>query len=128
MLHFFVLDFYGMLLRIIGLVFGLRLGSPAVHLVLAGVALALVCYLLWRLPENERLTAVGLALVLGGAIGNIIDRLRFGVVLDFLDFGFGATRWWIFNLADTWVSIGTGLLIVAYGWGKRDGDSSSDSA
>ncbi len=110
-----------------GAVFGMRLGSPVVHLLLAGVALVLVCFLLWRLPQNERLTAVGLALVLGGAIGNIVDRLRFGVVIDFLDFSFGAMQWWIFNLADTWVSIGTGLLIVAYGWGQRENDTSSDA-
>jgi len=72
--------------------------------------------------------------VLGGAIGNIIDRVRFGVVIDFLDFGIGTARWWVFNLADTCVSVGTALLIFAFGiTSKRretvhNRDSSKNSA
>jgi signal peptidase II len=108
-------------------VFGLRLGNPYVHLALSGVALVVVCVLLWRLPREERMAAIGLALVLGGAIGNVIDRVRIGEVIDFLDFGFGSTRWWIFNLADTWVSVGTGLLILSYE-PKRKNEIQSDDA
>ena len=69
-----------------GAVFGLRLGGPYAHLALAGGALVLVGVLLWQLPRGERLGAVGLTLVLGGAIGNMIDRVRFGVVVDFFAF------------------------------------------
>ena len=104
-----------------GAVFGLRLGGLYAHLFLAGAALILVTVLLWRLPETERLAAAGLALVLGGAVGNVVDRVRFGVVIDFLDFGFGALRWWVFNLADVWVTTGTGLLILSYGFQKEEG-------
>lgn len=103
-----------------GAVFGLRLGGPYFHLALAAVALIFVCVLLWRLPPNSKWPSVGLALVLGGAIGNMIDRVRFGVVIDFLNFGFGDTRWWIFNLADTWVSVGTVLLLFTYGLQSSD--------
>lgn len=103
-----------------GAVFGLKLGNPYVHLALACVALIVVCGLLWRLPAEDRIAAIGLALVLGGAIGNIVDRVRFGVVIDFLDFGFGSVRWWVFNLADTWVSVGTGLLILSFGFTKKE--------
>lgn len=103
-----------------GAVFGLMLGNPYVHLALACVALVVVCFLLWRLPAEDRATAIGLALVLGGAIGNIIDRVRFGVVIDFLDFGFESVRWWVFNLADTWVSVGTGLLILSFAFTKKE--------
>lgn len=98
-----------------GAVFGLRLGGAYLHLALAVASLIFVCVLLWRLPPDARWPSVGLALVLGGAIGNMIDRVRFGVVIDFLDFGFGDTRWWVFNLADSWVSVGTVLLLFTYG-------------
>lgn len=109
--HFFKLTY----IHNPGAVFGLRLGGMYIHLALAAVALTFVCVMLWRLPQDAKWPSVGLALVLGGAIGNIIDRVRFGVVIDFLDFGFGDTRWWIFNLADSWVSVGTVLLLFTYG-------------
>jgi len=109
-----------------GAVFGLRLGSVYVHLALAAVALVFVCVLLWRLPADAKWPAVGLALVLGGAVGNMIDRVLFGVVIDFLDFGFGDTRWWIFNLADSWVSVGTVLLLFTYGHQASD-EADSDA-
>jgi len=103
-----------------GAVFGLRLGGMYIHLALAAVGLTFVCVMLWRLPQDAKWPAVGLTLVLGGAIGNVIDRVRFGVVIDFLDFGFGDTRWWIFNLADSWVSVGMVLLIFTYGLQSSD--------
>jgi signal peptidase II len=109
-----------------GAVFGLRLGGIYIHLALAAVALTFVCVMLWRLPRDAKWPAVGLTLVLGGAIGNIIDRVRFGVVIDFLDFGFGDTRWWIFNLADSWVSVGTVLLLFTYGL-QSSGEAHSDA-
>lgn len=94
-----------------GAVFGLRLGNPSLHLALAFVALIVVAGFMWRIAHEDRLIAIGLSLVLGGAIGNIIDRVRYGVVIDFLDFGIGSARWWVFNLADACVSVGTILLI-----------------
>lgn len=98
-----------------GAVFGLRLGNPFLHLALAFVALIVIGGFMWRIAHEDRRIAIGLSLVLGGAIGNIIDRVRFGVVIDFLDFGIGATRWWVFNLADACVSVGTILLIYILG-------------
>ena len=98
-----------------GAVFGIRLGNPYLHLALACVALLAVGGLLWRLGREDRIAAIGLSLVLGGALGNIIDRVRFGWVIDFLDFGIGSVRWWVFNLADACVSVGTILLIFFYG-------------
>ena len=106
-----------------GAVFGLRLGGQAIHLLFAVVALVLVVAMLWRMPQGERLASLGLALVLGGALGNIVDRLRFGVVIDFLDFGFGDWRWWVFNVADACVTTGAGLLMVAYSFQKPDEDA-----
>ena len=113
-----------------GAVFGLRLGGVYVHLALTVVPLIFLCVMLWRLPKDAKWPSVGLALVLGGAIGNIIDRVRFGVVIDFLDFGFGDTRWWIFNLADSWVSVGMVLLLFTYGLqssSEADSDAEQNS-
>ncbi|MDE2998207.1 MAG: signal peptidase II [Gemmatimonadota bacterium] len=98
-----------------GAVFGLRLGGNVAHLVFAGVALILVAVMWLRLPPHERLASAGLALVLGGAVGNVIDRIRFSAVIDFLDFGFGSVRWWVFNVADAAVTVGAVLLILGCG-------------
>ncbi len=98
-----------------GAVFGLRLGGNVAHLVFAGVALILVAVMWLRLPPHERVASAGLALVLGGAIGNVIDRIRFSAVIDFLDFGIGSVRWWVFNVADAAVTVGAVLLILGSG-------------
>ncbi len=98
-----------------GAVFGLRLGGNVAHLVFAGAALIIVAVMWLRLPPGQRVASAGLALVLGGAVGNVIDRIRFGAVVDFLDFGLGSVRWWVFNVADASVTFGAGLLILGCG-------------
>lgn len=98
-----------------GAAFGIHLGSPAVHTVVSIGALAAVAWLYWSLPAGARLLHAALALVVGGAIGNIIDRLRFDQVIDFFDVGLGeAWRWPVFNVADSCVSVGVILLILGY--------------
>lgn len=74
-------------------------------------AAAIVSVLIVRRP-SERLLCSGLALILGGALGNVIDRLRFGEVVDFLDFHAGAYHWPAFNVADSAITVGAVLLIV----------------
>lgn len=108
-----------------GAVFGLRLGGNVAHLIFAGVALIVVAVMWLRLPPGERVASAGLALVLGGAVGNVIDRVRFGAVVDFLDFGFGSLRWWVFNVADASVTVGAGLLILGCGL-LKDGKDDED--
>lgn len=67
----------------------------------------------WMWREKRRDDAIGLALVLGGAIGNILDRVRFGYVVDFLDLHFGEVRpFLVFNVADAAITIGVLLLLV----------------
>jgi signal peptidase II len=75
-----------------------------------GAAL-IVSFLLVRSPER-RMFCAGLALILGGAVGNVIDRLRFGQVVDFLDLHAAGWHWPAFNVADSAITIGAALLIL----------------
>jgi signal peptidase II len=80
-----------------------------------GVAVAVSTVLivwLWRLKPEERLTAAGLSMVAGGAVGNLIDRLAYGRVVDFLDFYWRAWHWPAFNVADSAITVGVGLLLL----------------
>lgn len=80
--------------------------------VLSVVALAVCLFLLhWMWCETNRLKITALGLIVGGAIGNVIDRVRFGAVLDFLDFHYGQYHWPAFNLADAFICIGACILI-----------------
>ncbi len=87
------------------------------------IASAVVGYLLWRSPGRWVLDA-GLALILGGALGNVIDRLRFGQVVDFLDFHAGTWHWPAFNVADSAITVGAVLLILD-GFRKHEGRARS---
>jgi signal peptidase II len=82
------------------------------------IAIAVVAYLLVRSPGRWILSA-GLALILGGALGNVIDRLRFGQVVDFLDFHVGAWHWPAFNVADSAITVGA-ILLVLDGFRKHE--------
>ena len=79
---------------------------------LTGGISALIIYFIQK--EREVLTRMGLALVLGGAIGNLLDRLRFGAVVDFLDFYWGQYHWPAFNVADSAICIGAVLILYQY--------------
>lgn len=76
----------------------------------AAAALALVVGLLWRRPD--RLVGAALGLILGGALGNLFDRLRAGGVVDFLDFHLRGYHWPAFNLADSAIVLGAATLVV----------------
>jgi signal peptidase II len=83
----------------------------------AFIALAVVVSLgilgwLKKHPQGETCTAAGLCLILGGAIGNVIDRVRLGHVTDFVDFFIGNWHFAAFNVADSAITVGAGLLIV----------------
>lgn len=65
-----------------------------------------------RLKKHETLLAVSLALVLGGAVGNLIDRLAYGYVIDFLDVYYQAWHWPAFNIADSAITLGVGLMLL----------------
>ena len=78
---------------------------------LASVVSLMLLVWLTRLSATERRLAVGLALLLGGAVGNLIDRIVYGHVVDFLDFHWHGAHWPAFNVADSAITIGVGLLI-----------------
>jgi len=69
---------------------------------------------LYQLPKHAKLEAISVSCILGGAIGNLWDRVQLGAVIDFIDFYVANWHWPIFNVADIAISIGTGLLIVSY--------------
>lgn len=97
-----------------GAAFGLTLGSPELHTVISILALGVLIWMFLTLPRNDRLLRIALLLVLGGALGNIIDRFRLNAVIDFFDFGIGLYRWPVFNFADSFVTVGIGLLALGY--------------
>jgi signal peptidase II len=80
--------------------------------ILSSIALAISLGLLvWLTRVQHRLVALGIGLVIGGALGNVIDRLRFGAVFDFLDFYLGSYHWPAFNLADSSIFLGVVALL-----------------
>lgn len=87
---------------------------------LAGFALAISLLLvIWMRRTHFRLVAVSLGLILGGALGNALDRFIRGGVADFFSFHFNGFYWYIFNVADVWITLGVaGLVLDALGWFK----------
>jgi len=75
------------------------------------VSLTLVVWI-WRSPRGDKLLPVALALILGGALGNVIDRVRLGYVVDFIHAHWGAAYFPAFNIADSAITIGAALLII----------------
>ncbi|GGB02517.1 signal peptidase II [Agarivorans gilvus] len=79
------------------------------------IAVVVSALLLWwmkKTPAEQKLPAIAYALVLGGAIGNVFDRIVFGYVIDFLDFYVGSYHWPSFNIADSAICIGAVLLVL----------------
>ena len=79
---------------------------------LAAVALVGITYYARHLRPDERLARTGLTLILGGALGNLIDRLHAGYVVDFLDVYWGNWHFWAFNVADAAINLGAVLVFV----------------
>jgi signal peptidase II len=100
-----------------GVAFGILNDSTASWrtLLLLAVSLAavgLVAGILWKAQRMERLTLWGLASILGGAAGNVFDRLVYGQVTDFLELYVGQYHWPTFNLADSAIVVGSGLFLI----------------
>jgi signal peptidase II len=95
---------------------------------LAALALAISAGLaIWLRRVDHRWPATGIGLVIGGAIGNVIDRLRFGAVVDFLDFHWGGYHWPAFNIADSAITVGV-LFLITDGLFRRPEGSKKTAA
>jgi signal peptidase II len=95
-----------------GASFGMLAGGAASRIVLSLISIGVVTALTaWLARIERRLTAAGVALIVGGAIGNLVDRASLGYVVDFLDFS-GLYFPWVFNVADAAINIGVVLLLL----------------
>ena len=77
-----------------------------VFLLISSMAIGLIFFFYKNTPKTHPFLATGLSLIFGGAIGNLVDRIRFGKVVDFLDFYIGSYHWPAFNVADSAISVG----------------------
>jgi signal peptidase II len=119
-----------------GAAFGLLAGSSnAFRMVFFGLtslfALVLLGTILFRMPEKDWLGRLSVAGILGGAVGNLIDRLKYGEVIDFLDVYVENYHWPAFNVADSAITVGVIFLIIHFAFEKKDPvapESTSSSA
>jgi len=88
------------------------------------IAMVIVAVLLWKQVRPLTMTGIALSLILGGAAGNLWDRLASGRVVDFLLFYIKQYQWPVFNLADSSIVIGAGLLVVEMLFGRPEKDAS----
>ena len=97
-------------------------------LLLAGITLVIVALFAFLLIRSTaRWEAIALGLIIGGALGNALDRIRLGAVVDFLDFHVSGWHWPAFNLADTAIAVGVMLLLAITALGKNDDIASKEN-
>lgn len=101
-----------------GAAFGMLQGGRVFLIVASIIASLVIMFLAGRMPKEETARRVFLGMILGGALGNLVDRIYPGLVIDFLDMGFGSYRWPVYNLADSAVTIGGALLILSFSRGR----------
>jgi signal peptidase II len=105
-----------------GMSFGLFNNDAAMNALLFTLVAAVIVggLLVWLHRVQDTLLALAIGLVIGGAIGNVIDRLLRGGVVDFLDFHVAGWHWYAFNLADAAICVGVGLLVIDSLLGRRE--------
>lgn len=99
-----------------GVAFGLQIATPTVMLVLTILVIALLAYLYFkeRMFADHAAGRIAMTLIFGGAAGNLIDRIRMGEVIDFIQMGIGPYTWPVYNLADVYVTAGMAMLFYLY--------------
>jgi signal peptidase II len=100
-----------------GAAFGFLSDAPAGvrHPLFTAISVGAVLFIVYYQARHHgmgRLPSLGLTCILGGAVGNLIDRLRLGMVVDFLDFYYGTYHWPAFNLADSAITVGVGAMLM----------------
>jgi signal peptidase II len=113
-----------------GAAFGLMSGWPPgfvwlFFVVVIGLVLVVLGYLLWRLPDDHWSAALGYSLILTGALGNLIDRVRLGEVVDFIDVYWGRYHWPAFNVADSLVCVGAAIMVWVIIRDEKTADASN---
>ncbi|WP_199553656.1 signal peptidase II [Sandaracinobacteroides hominis] len=97
-------------------------------LLVALTALIAVVVAVWIRREKQWPEALALGLVLGGALGNIVDRVRFGYVVDFVHLHAGRWSFYVFNVADAAITVGVAILLIRALFGRSDSPGSSNSS
>ena len=96
-----------------GAAFGMLDDKRWVFMILSVLGIAAIFVYLWKFRPDSRLACIALSMIIGGGIGNMIDRVRLGYVIDFLDFCAFPNLWmWVFNVADSFVCVGGALLML----------------
>ena len=113
---------------------GTRLGPSVYYLVMAAVVLPFLLYYIYH-HRNDLIFSLPLSLIAGGAVGNLIDRIRLGRVIDFIDadffdinlLGFHMDRFWVFNVADSAITCAIVFLLFHLLWAHKRQQSGPDS-
>ena len=117
--NFFRLTF----LRNRGIAFGLLGGFSNILIWVSLLVIIIILFAFKDIKEQKPIVKISLGLILGGALGNLLDRIRFGSVRDFLDFGLNSNlRWPVFNIADSAVFVGIIFIILFYREKKKAED------
>ena len=96
-----------------GMAFGINF--PFGYYIFTSVSILLTLFLfwyLWSVRTHSIVIRLGISFIIAGAIGNLIDRIFLGAVIDFLDFMIGNFHWYVFNLADSYVTVGMALVLI----------------
>jgi signal peptidase II len=96
-------------------------------LIVSVLALGMLLVFFIQTPPSDQMGLVALSLLLGGAIGNMIDRVRLGEVIDFLDFYLGGYHWYTFNVADSAITVGVSLLMLNAFLARKTAPSPTDA-
>jgi len=103
-----------------GIAFSLLVGFGSAGLIVLTLAITVIVIVFWqRAHDGGPLAAIGYALIVGGALGNLIDRIAHGYVVDFFLLHFGDFVLFVFNLADVALTLGPIVLVLAYVWPER---------
>lgn len=112
-----------------GAAFGLFRGQITAFILIALFTVAVILVYLSMVDEDEKLVPVALVLILAGAVGNLIDRATLGYVIDYIDVHYyDVFKWPVFNLADTIIDVGVGLIILDVLLDARRGDGEESKA
>ena len=98
-----------------GLAFSIKVSNLNIYTTISFFASIMIIYYLYKYKDEGWKVTIPLALILGGALGNLVDRIIYSKVVDFIDVGLGMWRWPVFNIADSAVSVGlVWFLIVSW--------------